>query len=68
MWESQEADYARKRNMKPEEVRPYLVSRIPLGRVCEPDEVARVAVFLAGDDASYITGQAINLTGGAVMH
>jgi NAD(P)-dependent dehydrogenase (short-subunit alcohol dehydrogenase family) len=30
--------------------------------------VARVAVFLAGDDASYITGQAINLTGGAVMH
>ena len=68
MWDSQTADYARKRNMKPEEVRPYLVSRIPLGRVCEPDEVARVAVFLASDDASYITGQAINLTGGAVMH
>jgi len=68
MWESQTADYARKRNLKPEEVRPYLVSRIPLGRVCEPDEVARVALFLAGDDASYITGQAINLTGGAVMH
>jgi len=68
MWDSQTADYARKRNLKPEEVRPYLVSRIPLGRVCEPDEVARVAVFLASDDASYITGQAINLTGGAVMH
>jgi NAD(P)-dependent dehydrogenase (short-subunit alcohol dehydrogenase family) len=68
MWDSQTADYAFKRNMRPEEVRPYLVSRIPLGRVCEPDEVARVAVFLAGEDASYITGQAINLTGGAVMH
>ena len=68
MWDGQTADYAAKRNIKPEEVRPYLVSRIPLGRVCEPDEVARVAVFLAGEDASYITGQAINLTGGAVMH
>ena len=68
MWDSQAADYARKRNLKPEEVRPYLVGKIPLGRVCEPDEVARVAVFLASDDASYITGQAINLTGGAVMH
>jgi NAD(P)-dependent dehydrogenase (short-subunit alcohol dehydrogenase family) len=68
MWENQTADYARKRKINPEEVRPYLVSRIPLGRVCEPDEVARVAVFLASDDASYITGQAINLTGGAIMH
>ncbi len=67
MWEQQTVDYARKRGMKPEEVRPYLLSKIPLGRVCEPREVARMAVFLAGDGAAYVTGQAINLTGGAVM-
>lgn len=67
MWEQQTLDYARKRGMKPEEVRPYLLSKIPLGRVCEPEEVARAAVFLASDDASYIVGQSINLTGGAVM-
>ncbi len=67
MWEQQTVDYARKRGMKPEEVRPYLLSKIPLGRVCEPREVARTAVFLASDGASYMTGQAINLTGGALM-
>ena len=68
MWEQQAANYARKRNMKPEEVRPYLESKIPMGRACEPEEVAAAAVFLASDDASYITGQSINLTGGQIMH
>ncbi len=68
MWEAQVKDYARKRNMKPEEVRPYMESRIPLGRLAEPEEIARVAVFLAGDDASYVTGQAVNVSGGSVMH
>lgn len=68
MWEAQTADYARKRNMRPEQVFPYLVGKIPMGRVCKPEEVAKVAVFLASDDASYITGQSINLTGGALTH
>ena len=68
MWNEMIGDYARKRNMKPEEVKPYFESKIPMKRVCEPDDVARTAVFLAGDDASYITGQAINISGGAVMH
>ena len=67
LWESQTVDYARKRNMKPEDVRPYMESRIPLGRLCEPEEVAAVAVFLASDDAAYITGQAINISGGSIM-
>jgi NAD(P)-dependent dehydrogenase (short-subunit alcohol dehydrogenase family) len=39
-------------------------SRTPLGRVGEPDEVASVAVFLASDDSSYITGQTIYPDGG----
>lgn len=41
---------------------------IPLGRVGLPDDIARVAVFLASDEASYMTGQAINVTGGLWMH
>ncbi len=57
LWDEQLADYAEKRNMKPEEVKPYLESRIPMGRLCTPGDVAKAAVFLAGDDASYITGQ-----------
>ncbi|GIG29228.1 3-ketoacyl-ACP reductase [Cellulomonas marina] len=40
----------------------------PLGRLGEPDDVAGVAAFLASPDASYLTGQSINVTGGMVMH
>jgi 3-oxoacyl-[acyl-carrier protein] reductase len=35
-----------------------------LGRLGQPDEIAKVALFLASDDASYITGQTINVNGG----
>ncbi len=41
---------------------------IPLGRVATPEDVAEVAAFLAGDGAAYVTGQAINVAGGAIMH
>ena len=41
--------------------------KIPLGRLCRPEDVAQAAVFLASEDASYITGQAINISGGSVM-
>jgi NAD(P)-dependent dehydrogenase (short-subunit alcohol dehydrogenase family) len=40
----------------------------PLGRLGEASEVAGVALFLASPDAGYLTGQAINVTGGMVMH
>ncbi|MDQ7032943.1 MAG: 3-oxoacyl-ACP reductase family protein [Desulfonauticus sp.] len=41
--------------------------RILLGRLGKPEEVAKVAVFLASDDASYITGQTINVNGGMLL-
>jgi NAD(P)-dependent dehydrogenase (short-subunit alcohol dehydrogenase family) len=41
-----------------------ILSRTPMGRMGEPEEIARVAVFLAGDDASYLTGQTIYPDGG----
>jgi len=40
----------------------------PLGRLGEAADVARVALFLATEDSDYLTGQAINVTGGMVMH
>ena len=41
---------------------------IPLGRIGYPDDVANVITFLASDEAAYMTGQAINITGGQEMH
>ncbi|MCL5104771.1 MAG: SDR family oxidoreductase [Armatimonadetes bacterium] len=67
LWKAMVNDYAHKRNMKPEDVRPYMESKIPMHRLCEPEDVARYAVFLASDDSSYITGQAVNISGGSVM-
>ena len=40
---------------------------IPLGRVSVPEDVARVAAFLASDEAAYLTGESINLSGGLLM-
>jgi NAD(P)-dependent dehydrogenase (short-subunit alcohol dehydrogenase family) len=41
---------------------------IPLGRLAEPDDVAGVVAFLASDEARYMTGQAVNVTGGLWLH
>jgi NAD(P)-dependent dehydrogenase (short-subunit alcohol dehydrogenase family) len=40
---------------------------IPIGRVSVPDDVARVVAFLASDEASYMTGESINVSGGLLM-
>ncbi len=41
---------------------------IPLGRVAEPEEVASVVAFLCSSESDYMTGQAINVTGGRIMY
>ncbi len=48
----------------PEEARRRRVDRIPMGRFGEVDEVARAALFLASDDASYVTGHTLAVDGG----
>jgi len=55
------------RGITREKVIEEYLSLIPLGRLEEPEDVARVVLFLASDDASYITGQAINVAGGMEM-
>jgi len=42
----------------------WMVERVPLGRLAEPEEIARVVRFLAGADASFVTGQVIVVDGG----
>ncbi|HET6467754.1 MAG TPA: glucose 1-dehydrogenase [Geminicoccaceae bacterium] len=50
--------------MNDEAARRKILARTPLGRCGTPEEVARVALFLAGEDASYMTGQTVYLDGG----
>jgi 3-oxoacyl-[acyl-carrier protein] reductase len=50
-----------------ERFRDQYIAEIPLGRVAEPEDIARVVLFLAGDDSSYMTGQVLNVSGGTYM-
>jgi sorbitol-6-phosphate 2-dehydrogenase len=59
--------YARKLNMDEDQVRDYYTSKVPLGREVTLEEIGNVVVFLCSDRASYMTGQAFNITGGQEM-
>ena len=50
-----------------EEVRQKMLAAIPMQRFGTPEDVAKVVLFLAGDHASYITGQVLTVSGGMVM-
>lgn len=51
----------------PESVKEKALSDIPLGRAGKPEDVANAVLFLASDQASYITGQVVHVDGGMVM-
>jgi 3-oxoacyl-[acyl-carrier protein] reductase len=51
----------------PADVLAKILKQIPLGRFGKPEEVAKLVVYLASDDASYITGQVFNINGGLYM-
>src|SRR5690606_31472982 len=51
----------------PEAQREALLSPIALGRLGEPSDIARAVAFLAGPDASYVTGETLHVNGGMYM-
>lgn len=59
--------YARTQGLTVEDVRKKYMDQVPLNRGCTYDDVTNVVAFLASDDASYMTGQALNVTGGQEM-
>jgi sorbitol-6-phosphate 2-dehydrogenase len=55
--------YARKWGLPEDAIRHYYEAQVPLGRGCAYDDVANLVVFLASDEASYITGEAYRVAG-----
>ncbi|MCS7272764.1 MAG: sorbitol-6-phosphate dehydrogenase [Fimbriimonadales bacterium] len=65
MWqETLFEQYARKWGLPQEAIRRYYEAQVPLGRGCTYDDVCNLVVFLASDEASYITGEAYRVAGG----
>lgn len=56
------------RGLTAEEILAEDISQVPLGRTAQPSDVSNVVGFLASEAANYMTGQAINVTGGMTMH
>jgi sorbitol-6-phosphate 2-dehydrogenase len=59
--------YARNQGITEEQVRQKYIDQVPMKRGCTYEDVSNVVVFLASDQSSYMTGQAINVTGGQEM-
>ncbi len=59
--------YARKWGITEEEVKQKYVDQVPMKRGCGYEDVCNVVAFMASDQSSYMTGQAINVTGGQEM-
>ncbi|MEN6298914.1 MAG: glucose 1-dehydrogenase [Anaerolineaceae bacterium] len=55
------------RNMTPEQVFQSYIDDTPLGRIETPDDIAKVVTFLSSSDSDFITGESINVNGGAFM-
>jgi len=67
MWDHVDALFARYENLPLGVKRKQVGEAVPLGYMGEPSDIAGAAVFLASDDASYITAQTLNVDGGNVM-
>ena len=59
--------YAKNQGTTEEAIREKYISQVPLKRSCQYEDIENVLVFLASEEASYMTGQAINVTGGQQM-
>lgn len=68
MWQGHLFDeFARNQGLTKEQVREKYINQVPMKRECNNDDVANAVIFMASDEAAYMTGQAINVTGGQEM-
>jgi sorbitol-6-phosphate 2-dehydrogenase len=68
LWQDSLFDqYGKTQGLTKEQVRAKYESQVPLGRSATYEDICNVVTFLCSEDASYMTGQAINVTGGQEM-
>jgi len=68
VWSHVSAGYTRNLALPRDEVVKKFTAKVPLGRLASIEDIVAVTRFLASDGADYMTGQAINITGGREMH
>ena len=68
VWRNVSSDYVKTMDLPMDEVVKKFTSKVPLGRLARIDDVVNMTCFLASEKAAYMTGQAINITGGREMH
>ncbi len=68
MWRQVEVGISGVLGTTPDELNAQRLKQIPLGRWQTPEDVAKLIGYLASDPSAYITGEAVNVSGGLVMH
>ncbi|MFO7907286.1 MAG: SDR family NAD(P)-dependent oxidoreductase [Planctomycetota bacterium] len=68
VWKKVSADYVENMGLPMDEIVKKFTGKVPLGRLARVEDVVNMTCFLASDHANYMTGQAINITGGREMH
>ncbi len=68
MWHQIDYEEGPQIGFSPGEFTKMRLQNTPLGRLAQPDDVASVVAFLCGPDSGYMTGQAINVSGGMIFH
>jgi NAD(P)-dependent dehydrogenase (short-subunit alcohol dehydrogenase family) len=67
MWDEADREFARRLGLPEGEPRRRRISQIPLGRPGTPEDAAAAVAYLASDDAAYITGECLHVSGGDIM-
>ena len=68
VWNFMSANYIDNLKQTREQVVKQFTAKVPLGRLASIEDVVDVTVFLCSSGADYMTGQAVNITGGREMH
>jgi len=68
VWSDVSRDYVKNMHLPIDEVAKKFIAKVPLGRLATIEDIVAATTFLASDGAAYMTGQAINISGGREMH